>query len=397
MHTLNYLFAGGIVFSHIFGYVFSGLSVFFIYKNWQNLKKEKIFLAIAAFLVYGFILSCFAQDKQKAFDEMFNYFASWMLPFVLGYYIVEEIKKYKIIMTNVAIFSVIVCLSILSYYGLFYEQIFGSFFSFKGVVLKAFLWHISLGAMCVAISCSSLVFLLFKQDLNSKTRLILITFIFLFIGSLFLTGSRGYYIAGFITYMSIFAFYFYKTRKIKIPVIIILSSIIIVSVIYLTNPYMQQRIKNTSIKHENSLTTRTTLYKTSLIIFKKHPVFGVGPRQSTIQKEYVENTKDNAGNAVHMHSIYFNMLSDFGLAGMILFVLLIYFIFKRLVYCYKRENSLLALALVFCWISVLVGDCFDTVLRGPRVAMEYFWITGLVLGGTLINVNKKEIENEKKQ
>lgn len=393
---LNYLFAAGVVFSHIFGYAFSIISLFFIYKNWDDLKREKIFQLICAFLVYGFILAVFSTNKQNAFEEMFTYTSSWLPTFVLGYYIVNITQKYKIIMMNLVVFSIIVCLSILSYYGLFYEQILGSFFSYKGVVLKAFLWHISLGAMCVAISSSCLIFLLFKQDLNNKKRMVLISFIILFIVSLFLTGSRGYYIAGFITYLSIFGLYFIKTKKIIVPAIIILSAVVFITILYFTNPYMQQRIKNTSIYHENSLTTRIISYKTAMIIFKKKPIFGVGPRQSVIQKEYIENTQDNSGKARHMHSMYFNILSDFGLIGMILFSGLIFYIFKRLFYVYKNKKSLLALALIFCWISILIGDNFDTILRGPRVAMEYFWMTGLVLGGTFAK-NKKEEKNNEEQ
>ncbi|MFA7074919.1 MAG: hypothetical protein WC234_07020, partial [Endomicrobiaceae bacterium] len=108
---LNYLFAAGITFSHIFGYVFSLISLIFIYKNWNNLKREKIFLLISLFLAYGLILSLFSNDRQISFEEMFNYAASWLPPFVLGYYVVNEKAKYKIILTYIAVFSFIVALS----------------------------------------------------------------------------------------------------------------------------------------------------------------------------------------------------------------------------------------------------------------------------------------------
>ncbi len=64
-------------------------------------------------------------------------------------------------------------------------------------------------------------------------------------------------------------------------------------------------------------------------------------------------------------------------------------ILKRLYDVYSRENSLFALAMIFGWMSLLIGENFDTILRGPRVAMDYFWITGLILGGTLIGKSKK--------
>lgn len=394
---LNYLFSIGIAFSHVLGYIFSGLSVFFIYKNWNNLKREKIFLLIILFLVYGFILSFFSYDKQKSFEEMVNYLASWLPPFILGYYIVDEKKKYKILIINVAVFAVIVFFSILAYYGLFYKEVFGLPLAGSGLYghINAFLWHISLGAMCVMMSSITLIFLLFKQDLTQKRKIILFVLSVFFAIALFLTGSRGYYIAGFITYFSIFFFYFYKTKQIKIILLFMLMSGLIIGILYSKNRFIQERMQNTSIVQEGSLQTRINGYKIAFAIFKNHTIFGVGPRQSVIQKEFIEISKDYKNDSRHLHSMYINILADFGLVGIIMFGCLVFFIFRRLIYVYKKHNSLFALALIFCWISVLIGDNFDTVLRGPRVAMDYFWLTGLVLGGTFINNKKEEKNNEK--
>jgi len=395
---LNYLFAAGVVFSHIFGYAFSIISLFFIYKNWDDLKREKIFQLICVFLVYGFILAVFSGDRKIAFDEMFNYAASWLPPFVLGYYVVNETKKYKIILTNITVFSVIVFLSVLAYYGLFYKEIFGMPLAGSGLYghINAFLWHISLGAMCVMISSITFILFLFRQDLSKNQKKILFALSVFFAVSLFLTGSRGYYIAGFITYAAIFAFYFYKTKKIKEIFIFALLSGLIIGIIYSKNTFIQQRVQNTSISHEGSLKTRINGYKIAFAIFKNNPLFGVGPRQSVKQKEFIEISQDYSDGARHLHSMYINLLADFGLTGIVIFVFLLFHIFKRLVNSYKTNNSLLALALIFCWISLLIGDNFDTVLRGPRVAMDYFWITGLVLGGTLAK-NKKEEKNNEEQ
>jgi hypothetical protein len=89
---LNYLFATGIIFTHIAGYIVSFASLLFFYKNRERLKQEKIFTAMCLFLGYGFVLAFFAEDKTSAFSEMFNYFASWVPPFVLGYYITASVR-----------------------------------------------------------------------------------------------------------------------------------------------------------------------------------------------------------------------------------------------------------------------------------------------------------------
>lgn len=378
---LNYLFGTGIIFTHIAGYILSFASLLFVYKNWKYLKQEKIFIAMSLFLIYGFVLACFADEKTKAFGEMFNYFASWLPPFVLGYYITDKNSKYKIIMLYLAMFTVVAILSVLAYYGLFYKTVFNGHFAGEGLYghVNAFIWHISLGAMCILISSISLIFLLFKEDLSNKKQTFLLIFSVFWIMVLVLTGSRGYYIAGFITYCLIFIFYVYKFKKIKMPLIVITISIVLAGIIYLSDPYIQQRIKNTSLDSESSVTYRLDAYPVAFEIFKRTPLFGVGPKQSVIQNE-LKNS--NLGTPIHLHSLYLNIITEFGLIGFAIFCYMIFQILKRLYDVYMQENSLFALAMIFAWMSILLGENFDVILRGPRVAMDYFWLTGLILGGT---------------
>lgn len=384
---LNYLFASGIVFAYVIGYAVSYFALLFIYKHWYYLKHEKILVFISLFLIYGFISACFASDKTKAFQEMFNYFRSWLTPFILGYYITDNISKYKIIKVYFAVFTTVVFLSVLAYYGLFYKTIFLGKLAGEGLYghVNALMWHISLGAMCVLVSIISLIFLLFKEDLSNKKRIFLLIFSIFWIMVLVLTGSRGYYIAGFITYGLVFMYYIYKFKKIKLPLIIASISIVVAGIIYFTNPYMQQRIENTSLKSDISVATRIDAYPVAFKIIKENLLLGVGPRQSIIQDEY----KLYLGDLGHFHNVYFNIMCEFGLIGFVIFCLLIFQILKRLYDVYMQENSLFALAMIFAWMSVLIGENFTIDLREQRVAMDYFWLTGLILGGTLIGKSRK--------
>ncbi|WP_413854569.1 O-antigen ligase family protein [Candidatus Ruminimicrobium bovinum] len=377
---LNYIFAGGIVFSHVIGYIVSIFAFLFIYKNWDTIKRDNIIICIVAFLVYGFVLACFCEYKKDSFEEMFTYLTSWLPPFILGYYITDNLKKEKTINIYIIVFTAVIAFSVLAYFGFFYEQIAGSRLAHRGKILNGLMWHISLGAMSILLSCFSLIHLLFKKNLSNKQKIILSALTVFFMVSLYLTSSRGYYIAGFITYLSIFVFYFYKTRKLKIPIIIFSLGLILVAVLFSNNEYMQKRIENTSITKEKNLTDRIEGCKTALAIIKHYPFFGVGPRQAVKQAEFYEITKlSKEDNSRHLHSMYLNIFAEFGIIGFIIFILMIFFIIKRLYLQYKQESSLLALCLLFAWMSLLIGDCFDTVLRGPRVAMDYFWLTGLIL------------------
>ncbi len=379
---LNYIFAAGIIFSHIIGYIVSGLALIFIYKNWETIKKDKLIFFITLFLLYGFVWAFFTEYKKEAFEEMFTYLTSWLFPFILGCYIIDNIKKENLIKTYISVFTVVLFFSVLSYFGVFYQEIAGSQLARKGMHLHALMWHISCGAMCVLLSCFTLIPLLFKENLSKNKRILLFSLTIFFMICLYLSGSRGYYIAGGITYLLIFVFYIFKTGKFKIPLFICILSMIFVVIMFHNNKFMRERIYNTSITKEWSLTNRIDAYKVALSIYKDNFIFGVGPRQSVRQAGYHEKVlgvKKDPESGRHMHSMYLNILSDFGSVGFIIFGIIIFLIFKRLFFIYKKENSILALCLLFAWCSLLIGDCFDTVLRGPRVAMDYFWLTGLIL------------------
>ena len=383
LEILNYIFAGGIVFSHIIGYIVSIFAFLFVYKNWDAIKKDNIVICITVFLIYGFILACFCEYKKDAFEEMFTYLTSWLPPFILGYYVIDNIKKEKIIKFYIGIFTLVIIFSVLAYFGFFYDEIAGSRLAYKGKFLHGLMWHISLGAMSVLLSCFSLITLLFKNNLSTKQKICLSALTIFFMISLYLTSSRGYYIAGFITYLAIFVFYIYKTRKFKIPIIIFFISLILIGILFSNNEHMQKRIKNTSVTKEWSLTNRIDSYIAALAIFKDNILFGVGPRQSVKQEKFYEIMKlSRNDDSRHLHSMWFAVLAEFGLVGFAIFLLMLFLIIKRLYFKYKQESSLLALCLLFAWISILIGDSFDTVLRGPRVAMDYFWLTGLILAST---------------
>ena len=113
-------------------------------------------------------------------------------------------------------------------------------------------------------------------------------------------------------------------------------------------------------------------------MFKQYPLFGAGPRQAMLKDEYNEVITDIDKNG-HLHSVYLDILANFGLTGLIIFLILILYILKELIYTYKTTNSVLALAVFFAWICILIGDIFDMTIKVPFVSSLYFWFTGLAL------------------
>ncbi len=73
------------------------------------------------------------------------------------------------------------------------------------------------------------------------------------------------------------------------------------------------------------------------------------------------------------------MWVNFGITGLILFLIIIYNIFRRLIIAYIQTKSLLPLMLIFAWIAIMLSECFDCFLKTPYAAGLYFWVTGLIL------------------
>ena len=89
----------------------------------------------------------------------------------------------------------------------------------------------------------------------------------------------------------------------------------------------------------------------------------------------------------HLHSFYLNLAADFGLTGLVIFFVITFAWLKKIHRCFTVGagiNRVVAFGLFWGVIGILAGDMMDTFLRGPRVGMDLFWLTGLLFGSTKI-------------
>jgi O-antigen ligase len=120
------------------------------------------------------------------------------------------------------------------------------------------------------------------------------------------------------------------------------------------------------------------------------PFFGFGSGQATSHKEYFDRVGktdflDENGNPKHghLHSLYLTTAAETGLVGLGLFIFLLFNVVRALYVKHRNSAGFIsALALGVCLglIAIAIGDLFDTHLRGPGVAMDLLWLSGLVLG-----------------
>ncbi|MCB4792500.1 MAG: O-antigen ligase family protein [Elusimicrobia bacterium] len=388
LKILNYLFALSMPFTHVIGYITGGVAFLFSWDQWKRLRHEKLFFWLKILMIYGLIRSFFSEEPNIGYMAMLGYLTQWMFPFVLGYTLPDFSSFRKSFWTYYITFTILVFLSILAFFGLFPKIIFTDFEFAKEGLLKGGRSHIALAALCLLASFLSLGHYLHNSGLKMPVKNFFIFLLLFFLGSIFLTGSRGYYAAALITYLILGAVYGIRSWAINSKLkVITVTTVLVITALYFLSPTIRARISRTNY-NDGSVQERLSLYKVALWEIKASPVFGYGPGQGIRQELFYKMLPDNAQTPVlrhhpHLHSFYLNFAAEFGLLGMLVLFFVFYSWLKEVWKMYLLSDGFYkAVAFGLFWgiIGIMFGDCLDTLLRGPGVAMELFWLTGLIMG-----------------
>ncbi len=123
-------------------------------------------------------------------------------------------------------------------------------------------------------------------------------------------------------------------------------------------------------------------------IIRDHPIVGIGPGQMPYAKEYYDKM-DSLGLVLdsgylkkkHLHNMYLQVGSEFGLIGLFIFLSILVMSLVKIRQSMKFatkdsfENSL-GYGVFWGFITLMIGEMFDCLLRGPAVAMIAFWLIG---------------------
>lgn len=386
LNAMNYLFAATMLVSHIGGYVSSGIGLLFSWESWKRFSRDSIFAALLVFVAYGLLRTPLSPYPSAGYAAMLGYFSQWLLPFILGYSVTRTKHFRNVSEVFINVFLIILTFSALAYFGFFPKEVGqGNFLVGSDGLLKGLRSHIALAALCVVFSFISLGKALVKGNNTPSEKWLYILLAVYPIGMLVLTGSRGYYIAAAIAYALFGVYWVMKTRNAKVFIFVLVVSLAAGAAAYTFLPDLRHRIQHTG-KSDGSVTDRVALYRIALKEIKANPVFGVGPGQGALRKDYFDMLPKNEQPMFHynhLHSFYLQITAEFGLIGLGLFCWIVWLILSRLfnvMQCGEGFERALAFGVFWGFIGVLFGDIFDTLLRGPGTAMELFWLTGLVLG-----------------
>ncbi|MEI6631737.1 MAG: O-antigen ligase family protein [bacterium] len=132
---------------------------------------------------------------------------------------------------------------------------------------------------------------------------------------------------------------------------------------------------------------RIAVYRNSLNMIKAHPFIGVGAnnymKQYKKYKDKVEYRNIITLDYMYAHNNFIHMAAEVGLLGLLIFIWLLYKLFKESARIYGSLSEsylkMLALALCACLTAFLVNGLTESSLYYSRVAVIFWYLIGLNL------------------
>ncbi|HOW16641.1 MAG TPA: O-antigen ligase family protein, partial [bacterium] len=161
---------------------------------------------------------------------------------------------------------------------------------------------------------------------------------------------------------------------------------------YKTNTFIQKKVASTLSNLEKfGDPYRYNLWRAHLLIFKDHPVTGLGYYVATDAKflePYYKKLKtierETYRGLTHAHNNYIDVLSGTGLIGFISFMLFFIMLIKHILISRKiaiqkklEYEQLLAVGLLGAIASLMMNMVMDTSLQMIKVCYPFIFICGL--------------------
>ncbi|MBU4346037.1 MAG: O-antigen ligase family protein [Candidatus Omnitrophica bacterium] len=132
---------------------------------------------------------------------------------------------------------------------------------------------------------------------------------------------------------------------------------------------------------------RIAIYRNSLNMIREHPVIGVGVNNyMKVYKDYKESPEYRnivTSDYIYAHNNFLHMAAEIGLAGLGIFIWLLYKLFRQCRDIYKKLNSnyfkIISLSFSACLIAFLVNGLTESSLYYSRVAIIFWYLAGLSL------------------
>ena len=201
--------------------------------------------------------------------------------------------------------------------------------------------------------------------------------------------TRGAWLA-FVIVGSVFIFFEMPSKKSFL--IFFCTITICLTVAAMISPLFLRTIKTFADPYYSSNTERILMWQSSWEMFKDYPVHGVGQEmffkfynEQYISSEAIDRPGKDMRGHTHPHSNIFKNLSEGGLLGIIAFVILHGYFFRKFYISYRREHSNAGLMAFLILLGLQLEGLTDTNMNQVPIMREYWLLTGIFLSPALKN------------
>ena len=344
----------------------------FKFNRFNYIFKNKILILLVLLNVYLILNIFISLDPIESMLRNFGFFRFIIFFIAINYFFFKTSYNFSVFKTWLIIFAIFI-------FDVFFESFFGenllgygtlenphgtrivSFFKdepIAGAFINGFLFLIF-----------GYISLLLKKKNNFYKYLSLIIFV-IFLISVLITGERSNTIKAVLGFSIFFLFLDFFRIKFKIFFFLVtlsLISLIISKSDFLKNRYVGQIYSNiVNEEQRNDFFDNNVyikLYKSGLIVFENHSLFGVGTknyRVATCGKDKL--IKEDYYCSTHPHQIYIEFLAEHGIIGsLICFSILFYSIFKNFGKIISSKNYIQIGSFVYLLINfvpIIPGGSF---------------------------------------
>ena len=285
-------------------------------QKWQAFKASKVLhlcVALFAWTVFAGIYS--EANHDFLMKDLFKY-KKLLLAIPVFFYMTSLLKK-RMIWAYVAAEFFSIVLSLYKGHGLVHLLLTGTFeysSNFRIYIVEGM--HIGL-----------VMFILLSHFVeNPKQRVLTGGLIFILcVHSVFLNGRMS--LISLLLSLSYFLFWYLPT--IRQRVLAFVAVCLFLFTVYQHVPLIQKRVNRTVAEAQQAFETdtpqsiRLQYFQISFNLFKSQPLIGLGPGSFRTATNSLADKEGEFLTLLHTHNEYLTLLSQYGLVGILLFVLLV--------------------------------------------------------------------------
>lgn len=321
------------------------------------------------FMFYLWVLLSALWSQEKDFSLLYSFLLIInFMYFYIGYIYINKEKEFWIFLLCwgvFLVFNVFVAVSQKIWGGVPFLKLW----EVRGVSeiwttrVRGIFTHANSLSAFMSLSITLMIgFLLYKKT-HPYIKKIMYILIPLCALSIALSYSRTGYLSLVIISYLFLMYYFLLQKKIKKFIYYSFLTLILIglTLLLLQKLFPDILLRISSItwgKRDISTVTRIIFWKEAVKLFLKNPLTGIGIGQFAFTKV--------SGAHLHAHNVYFNILAELGIIGIMIFIKILYEIYKLIIHYYKQctdSTKHLIASVGIGWIIVLFQFSFD-----------YFWL-----------------------